>query len=39
VDTYEERPSSIREYVETEAPLWLEPPADLDAIRALQQGE
>jgi len=36
VDTYEELPSSIREYVETEAPLWLEPPADLDAIRALQ---
>lgn len=39
VDTYEELPASIRAYVEAEAPLWLSPPADLAAIRALQEGE
>ena len=37
VDRFEDLPSSIREYVRTDAPLWMAPPKDLDEIRALQK--
>lgn len=37
VSSFAELPTSIRAYVEAEAPLWLEPPKDLDEIRELQQ--
>jgi hypothetical protein len=37
VDRFEDLPASIREYVRTEAPLWMAPPKDLDEIRALQK--
>jgi len=37
VSSFAELPPSIRAYVEAEARLWLEPPKDLEEIRALQQ--
>ena len=37
VDRYEDLPESMRRYLETEAPLWLKPPADIEEIRRLQQ--
>lgn len=37
VDRYEDLPESMRRYLETEAPLWLKPPADIEEIRQLQQ--
>ena len=39
VDRYQELPATIREFLEKEAPLWLQPPKDLDEIRRLQKGE
>ncbi|MCS6947763.1 MAG: hypothetical protein NZM12_09125 [Steroidobacteraceae bacterium] len=36
VDRFEDLPASIRQYVESEAPLWRAPPRDLDEIRRLQ---
>ncbi len=37
VDRFEDLPQSIREYVQSEAALWREPPRDLAEIRRLQQ--
>jgi hypothetical protein len=37
VDRYETLPESMREALEAKAPLWMEPPRDLDEIRALQE--
>lgn len=37
VDRFEDLPASIREYIRTEAPMWMAPPKDLDEIRALQK--
>jgi len=37
VDRFEDLPAPIREYVRTEAPLWMAPPKALDEIRALQK--
>lgn len=39
IDDYAEVPESLRRYIEAEAPLWMNPPADLEEIRALQAGE
>lgn len=33
---YDDVPKSLRDYVETDAPLWMEPPKDLADIRRLQ---
>jgi hypothetical protein len=38
VDSYSLLPASFREYLEKEAPLWKQPPKDLQEIRQLQQG-
>ncbi|MCC5862420.1 MAG: hypothetical protein JJT93_11005 [Gammaproteobacteria bacterium] len=37
VDDYAALPSSMREALESEAPLWMAPPASLEEIRELQQ--
>jgi len=37
VDRFEDLPASIREYVRTEAPMWMQPPKDLEEIRSLQK--
>ena len=37
VDRFEDLPASIRDYVKTEAQLWMQPPKDLDEIRSLQK--
>jgi hypothetical protein len=37
VDRYEDLPETIRRYLETEAPLWLKPPANIEEIRKLQE--
>jgi hypothetical protein len=37
VDRFEDLPQSIRDYVQSEATLWREPPRDLAEIRRLQQ--
>ncbi|MFM8517812.1 MAG: hypothetical protein ACKODA_08050 [Nevskiaceae bacterium] len=37
VDRFEDLPQSIREYVQSEAALWREPPRDMAEIRRLQQ--
>lgn len=37
VDRFEDLPDTIRSYVEKEAPLWKEPPKDMDEIRELQK--
>ncbi|MEQ8403693.1 MAG: DUF1838 family protein [Oceanicaulis sp.] len=39
VEAYDDLPQTMRSYVEAEAPLWMNPPADLAEIRALQQGD
>jgi hypothetical protein len=39
VDSQEALPSKLREWAAREKPMWLNPPLDLDEIRALQQGE
>jgi hypothetical protein len=36
-DRYIDLPESIRSFVEEYAPMWKEPPKDLDEIRELQQ--
>jgi Protein of unknown function (DUF1838) len=37
VDRFEDLPATIREYIRTDAPLWMQPPKDLDEIRQLQK--
>jgi hypothetical protein len=37
VDRYADLPASIRDYLETEGRLWMQPPTDLAEIRALQR--
>lgn len=37
VDRWEFLPKTIRDYIEKEAPLWREPPRDLNEIRELQK--
>jgi hypothetical protein len=37
VSSYADLPASIREYIDTEAPLWQAPPKNLADIRAMQQ--
>jgi hypothetical protein len=37
VDAYSELPSSMREYLEKSARLWMQPPANIDEVRALQR--
>ena len=37
VDSFDELPETIKVWVENEAQLWLEPPKNLEEIRALQQ--
>lgn len=37
VGRYQELPATIREYLDTEARLWREPPRDLDDVRRLQE--
>ncbi len=37
VDRYADLPTSIRDYLESEARLWLEPPRDIAEIRQLQK--
>jgi hypothetical protein len=39
VDRYEDLPASIREFIDTEAPLFQEPPEDMAEVEALQRGE
>lgn len=39
IEAYADLPDTMRSYVEAEAPLWMNPPADLAEIRALQEGE
>lgn len=39
IDDYGDVPDSLRAYIEAEAPLWMRPPADLEEIRALQNGD
>jgi hypothetical protein len=39
IEDYGDVPESLRAYIEAEAPLWMNPPADLDEIRALQAEE
>lgn len=36
ISDYKDVPESLRTYVEAEAPLWIEPPKDIDDIRRLQ---
>ena len=37
VDRFEDLPAQLREYVRTEAALWMAPPKDLNEIRQLQK--
>jgi hypothetical protein len=37
VDAFEDLPSTIRDCILQDAPMWKEPPKDLDEIRALQK--
>jgi hypothetical protein len=37
VDRFEDLPASIRDYIKTDAPLWMAPPKDLNEIRELQK--
>lgn len=39
VESQHEFPPALLEWARTEAPMWLQPPADLDEIRALQAGD
>ena len=36
IDEYEQLPASMRTYLESEARMWMAPPEDMEAIRALQ---
>lgn len=36
IDRYEDVPSTLRDYIEADAPLWRAPPAGIDDIRRLQ---
>jgi hypothetical protein len=37
VDRFDDLPATIREYIKAEAPLWMQPPKDLNEIRELQK--
>jgi hypothetical protein len=37
VDRFEDLPATIRDYIAKEAPMWMQPPKDLDEIRSLQK--
>ena len=37
IDRYQDVPATLREYIESDAPLWKAPPADLADIRKLQK--
>lgn len=37
VDRFDDLPASIRDYIRTDAPLWMAPPKDLAEIRELQK--
>lgn len=39
VDRYQDLPATIREFLDKEAPLWRQPPKDIEEIRQLQKGE
>jgi hypothetical protein len=39
VDSNDELPEKLRQWAAREKPMWLDPPRDLDEIRALQRGE
>jgi hypothetical protein len=39
IDQWKDVPASLRDYVETEAPLWRAPPTGLQEIRRLQSRE
>ncbi len=39
IDTYAAVPSTLRDYIQTRAPLWKAPPKDLAEIRAMQVAE
>ncbi|WP_156320300.1 hypothetical protein [Brevundimonas sp. AAP58] len=39
IDRYEDVPSTLRDYIETDAPLWRAPPTGIDDIRRLQAGQ
>lgn len=39
VDRYQDLPATIREFLEKEATLWMQPPKDIEEIRQLQKGE
>lgn len=39
VDRYEDMPKSLRDYIETKAPLFKEPPSDMAEIERLQKAE
>ncbi len=36
IANYEDVPETLRSYIEAEAPLWMKPPENIDAIRRLQ---
>ena len=38
VESHDEFPPALLEWARRDAPMWLQPPADLDEIRALQTG-
>jgi len=38
IDAYDDVPRTLRDYIETDAPLWRAPPEDIDDIRRLQAG-
>jgi hypothetical protein len=39
LERFEDLPSTIRDYVEEEQPLWMKPPENMAEIRELQKGE
>jgi hypothetical protein len=39
LDRYEDVPSTLRDYIEADAPLWRSPPTGIDDIRRLQAGQ
>jgi hypothetical protein len=36
IDAYDDVPATLRDYIETDAPLWRAPPTGIDDIRRLQ---
>jgi hypothetical protein len=38
IDAYDDVPRTLRDYIETDAPLWRAPPEGIDDIRRLQAG-